>query len=172
MSSSHIFFCQRREFFFFFMNLFIYFWLHWVFVAAHSLSLVVASGGYSSLWCTGFSLQWLLLLRSTGSRLAGFSSCGMRAQQLWLAGPRAQTQQLWCMGLVASRHVGSSWTRARTCVPCIDRQILNHCTTREVPKRVFLIFLLFCFALFFFGCTAQLVGSQFPDQELNLGPWQ
>ena len=36
--------------------------------------------GYSSLWCTGFSLRWLLLLRSTGSRRAGFSSCGMRAQ--------------------------------------------------------------------------------------------
>ena len=32
------------------------------------LSLVVASGGYSSLWCMGFSLQWLLLLQSTGSR--------------------------------------------------------------------------------------------------------
>ena len=27
----------------------------------------------------GFSLQWLLLLRSTGSRRAGFSSCGTRA---------------------------------------------------------------------------------------------
>ena len=53
-----------------------YFWLHWVFVAAHGLSLVVASRGYSSLWCVGFSSQWLLLLRSTGSRHAGFSSCG------------------------------------------------------------------------------------------------
>ena len=35
------------------------------------------------------------------------------------------------MGLVAPRHVGSSQTRARTRVPCIGRQILNHCTTRE-----------------------------------------
>ena len=57
-----------------------FFWLHWVFVAARGLSLVAASGGYSSLWCAGFSLQWLLLLRSTGSRRVGFSSCGMRAQ--------------------------------------------------------------------------------------------
>ena len=32
-----------------FLNLFIYFWLHWVFVAAGGLSLVAASGGYSSL---------------------------------------------------------------------------------------------------------------------------
>ena len=46
---------------------FIYFWLHWVFVAAHGPSLVAASGGYSSLWCVGFSLWWLLLLWSTGS---------------------------------------------------------------------------------------------------------
>ena len=37
-------------------------------------------GGYSSLWCTGFCLQWLLLLQSTGSRCTGFSSCGSWAQ--------------------------------------------------------------------------------------------
>ena len=58
------------------INLFIYFWLRWVFVAARGLSLVAVSGGYSSLQCTGFSLWWLLLLRSMGSRCAGFSSCG------------------------------------------------------------------------------------------------
>ena len=56
------------SFFFFFINLFIlfiYFWLLWVFVAARGLSLVVASGGYSSSRCVGFSLlRWLLLLRS------------------------------------------------------------------------------------------------------------
>ena len=62
------------------INLFIYFWLHWVFVAACRLSLVVESRGYSSLWCTGFSLRWLLLLWSTGSRHAGFSSCNAWAQ--------------------------------------------------------------------------------------------
>ena len=59
--------------------LFIYFWLCWVFIATCGLSLVVASGSYSSLRCTGFSLQWLLLLQSTGSRHAGFGSCGSRA---------------------------------------------------------------------------------------------
>ena len=50
---------------------FIYFWLRWVFLAACMLSLVAVSGGYSSLWCVGVSLRWLLLLRSTGSRHAG-----------------------------------------------------------------------------------------------------
>ena len=67
-------------FFFFLINLFIYFWQCWVFVAARGLSLVVASGGYSSLRCSGFSLRWLFLLRSTDSRLAGFSSRGTQAQ--------------------------------------------------------------------------------------------
>ena len=35
------------------------------------LSLVVASGGHSSSWCTGLSLSRPLLLWSTGSRRAG-----------------------------------------------------------------------------------------------------
>ena len=65
--------------FYFCFNLF-YFWLRWVFGAACGLSPVAASGGYSSLQCAGFSLQWLLLLRSMGSRCAGFRNCGTRAQ--------------------------------------------------------------------------------------------
>ena len=71
------------SFFFLYINVsisFIYIWLRWVFVAARGLSLVAVSGGYSSLRCTGFSLRWLLLLQSTGSRRTGFSSCGTRAQ--------------------------------------------------------------------------------------------
>ena len=35
------------------------------------LSLVVASGGHSSLRCVGLSVSWPLFLRSTGSRRAG-----------------------------------------------------------------------------------------------------
>ena len=77
---------------FYFIYLFVCFWLHWVFVAVHGLSLVAVSRGYSSLQCAGFSLQWLLLLWSMGSRHAGFSSCGTRAQQLWPMGSIAQAQ--------------------------------------------------------------------------------
>ena len=71
---------------------FIYFWLCWVFVAACGLSLVVASGGYSSLRCAGFSLWWLLLLWSTGCRCTGFSCCGSPAleRRLSSCGTRAQ----------------------------------------------------------------------------------
>ena len=113
------------EVFFFFFNsiyLFIYFWLRCIFLAARGLSLVVASEGYSLLRCVGFSLWWLLLLRTTGSRHAGFSSCGWRAQQLWF------------VGLVALQHVGSSQTRDRTCDPCIGRQTPNHCATGKSPR--------------------------------------
>ena len=54
----------------------------------------------------------------------GLSCCGAQA-------PDAQAQQLWLTGAVAPRHVGSPQTRTRTRVPCISRQILNHCATRE-----------------------------------------
>ena len=58
------------------------------------------------------------------SHYRGLSRCGAQA-------PDAQAQQLWLTGLVAPRHAGSSQTRARTRVPRIGRQILNHCATRE-----------------------------------------
>lgn len=45
------------------------FWLHRVFVVMCRLSPVAASKGCSSLWCVGFSLQWLLLLQSMASVL-------------------------------------------------------------------------------------------------------
>ena len=63
------------------INLFIYLW---VFIAVRGLSLVVASRGYSLLWCIGFSLLWLLLLcgaQALGAQASvvvarGLSSCG------------------------------------------------------------------------------------------------
>ena len=77
--------------------------------------------------CSGFSC---CRVRALGVRASvvvahGLSSYGSWAQQLWLA------------GLAAPRYVGSSWTRARTRVPCIGREIPNHCATREVPKHIF-----------------------------------
>ena len=124
------------SFLFFKIYLFVYFRLRWVFIAACGLPLVAASGGYSLLRCAGFSLRWFLLLRSTGSRCAGFSSCGMQAQQLWRT------------GLVALWHVGSSWTRAQTCVSCIGRWILNHCATRDVLAFLsdIILYYSFCFS--------------------------
>ena len=77
------------------------------------------------------------LLTAVASLVAehGFQACGL--QQLWHVGSRAQAQQLWLTDLVAPRHVESSRTRARTRVPCIGRQSLNHCATREAPYLAF-----------------------------------
>ena len=73
------------------------------------------------LWGEGFSVQRLLVLWSTGSRCTGFSS------------RRVQAHRLQHMGVVALWHVGSSWTRDQSLVPCIGRWILNLWATREVP---------------------------------------
>ena len=70
-----------------------------------------------------------LFIAVRGPLTIAASRCGARA-------PDAQAQQLWCTGLVAPRHVGSSQTRARTRVPCIGRRTLNHCATREARVRV------------------------------------
>ena len=77
-----------QAFIFYKFIVFIYFWLCWVFVALRGLSLVGASGGYSLLWCVGFSLWWLLLLQ--GTRCAGFSSCGSWALEHRLSSCGAQ----------------------------------------------------------------------------------
>ena len=89
------------------MFLSFFFCLCRVFVAACGLSLVAASGGYSSLRCVDFSLQQLLLLRSTGSRRTwasvvaarGLSSCGTRA----LEGTGFSSCSAWALG-----HAGFS----------------------------------------------------------------
>ena len=119
-------------FFFFFPLNFCFFWLCWVFVALHGLSLVEVSRGYSSLRCVGFSLLWLLLWLSTGSKCVGFGSCSSRALERRLSSCGAPAL------LVAPGDVGCSRTVDRTGVPCVGRQILTHHTTREVPLHVLL----------------------------------
>ena len=49
---------------------------------------------------------------------------------------------MWCTGLVALQHAGSSQTRDRTHVSCIGRRILNHCVTREAHPHQSSLFLL------------------------------
>ena len=63
--------CIFLNFILHFIYLFIQFWLCWVFVSVHGLSLVAASGGHSSSRFAGLSLSRPLLLQSTGSRRAG-----------------------------------------------------------------------------------------------------
>ena len=86
--------------------------------------------------CGGFSCCGARALGTRASVVVvcGLSSCGLRALEHRLS-------SLWRMGLVAPWHVESSWTRDRTHVPCIGRQILNHCATREVQYEDYLIVL-------------------------------
>ena len=104
--------------YYFFNYLFVYFWLCSVFVAMWAFSMV--SWDCSWLRCRGFLLWWLLLVWSTGCRCTGSSSCSVWAQELWH------------MGLVAPWSVESSWTKNQTPVSCTGRQIVIHCTQREV----------------------------------------
>ena len=100
-------------------HLFLYFWLHWAFVAACGLSLVAVSGAYSLV---------LGLLSVVASLLEDHGLYGTWAQYLWLT----------C--LIALPHVEASWTRDRTHIPCTGRWIPHHWATREVPVIPFLSF--------------------------------
>ena len=121
-TSEHIFF----KIFFFFL---IYFWLHWVSVAARGI-FVEACG----------------LLSSCGVRVFLFSSCGARVPEhvgsvvcgTWAL---VEERELSSCGAWAQLPRGmwdlSSLTRDRTPVPCIVRWILYRWTTREVPQSIF-----------------------------------
>ena len=76
---------------------------------------------------SGFSLVSVhRLLIAVASLIAEYRLQGTWAQYLRLPGSRAQAQSLWHMGLLAPRHVGSSWIRGQTHVSCIGRWILYH----------------------------------------------
>ena len=84
-----------------FMNLFIYFWLHWVFVAAHSfLQLRRAEStlrcGARASHCGGFSCCRPRALGTWASVVVshGLSSCGWRALEHRLSSCGAQAQPL------------------------------------------------------------------------------
>ena len=124
-----------------------------------TLGLPCCVGAFLPLWRSGTTLQWwcfsshrLLLLWSPGS-----SACRL--------------QYLWPTDLVAPWHVRSSRTRDQTHVPCISRQILNHWTTREVPK---ILFTLLEPLIFFFKRLREIwtfysntFTSQFSQFDLN-----
>ena len=80
------------------------FWPHCVFIAVCGLFLVVMSRGYSSLQCTGFSLQWLLSW-STDYR------AGVWGRRQWVSGP-----DTWCLSsgvkLSLCSHPDSPRTKA------------------------------------------------------------
>ena len=58
-----------------YIYLFIYFWLHWVFITALGLSLVVENGGYS----LAVVHRLLIMVASLVAEALGFSSCNLLA---------------------------------------------------------------------------------------------
>ena len=121
---------------------FFFFWLYWVFVAARRLSLVAASRGYSSLRCVSFSLWWLLLLRSTGSRCMGLSSCAPWALERRLSSCGAQAwllRDMWDFpgpGLepVSPALAGGFLTTASPGKP--DSTFLSRCACTRMIEKV------------------------------------
>ena len=91
-----------------FLLLFIYiFWLCWVFIAVHGLSLIVASEGNSSLQCSSF-----LLLGHVGSVFAAHR-------------PLKSCSVIVAYRLTCSEECGI-FLDDRSLVPCIGRQIPVH----------------------------------------------
>ena len=104
-----------------------------IFGFAGSLLLLMA---FFWLWWAGATLPWA----AWASLCSGFSYCGAQAHGLFGCSWQALERGLSGCGtcaLVALRHVRSSRTRDWTCVPCIGRWILIHCTTGEVWKMKF-----------------------------------
>ena len=124
--------------------LFIYFKIYFIYLFLAALGLRCCARAFLQLQRAGATLCCGAGASHCGgyfccgarTRHVGFSSCGTQAQQLWLAGSRAQVQQLWRTGLVAPLHVGSSWTRVQTCVPCIGSGFL---TTAPPGKLLYVL---------------------------------
>ena len=141
-----------------FINVYIYFFHFFIIAYYKILNIVVCKSFFkkiiylfiylfmyvcvgSSFLCEGFLQLWqvgaTLHHGARASHCRGLSCCGAQA-------PDAEAHQLWLTGLVAPRHGGSSQTRARTRVPCIGRQFLNHCATREAPCCLSILNIVVC----------------------------
>ena len=95
-------------------------------MALVALGLLCCMQAFSS--CGKQELLWEL--REAGATLGG------SVWALLVPGHRLcvrRLQQLQLVGLDALWHMESSRARDLTHVPCNGRQILNHCTSREVP---------------------------------------
>ena len=129
-----------------------------VFTATRGLSLLAVSEGYSScsaqasccgglFCCSGFfcCIAWALWH-------TGISGCGAWASTFVARGLQSAGLIVWHLGWVVKQHVGSSWTRDRTSVPCPARWILSHWTTREALLSFFKSMLQCIFCFHFHAC--------------------
>ena len=157
-----------------FLKNYLFFWLCWVFTAAWAFLQLWQEGAILQVECTGFSLQWLLLLllQSTGSTVVvhGLScsiGCGIFLDQgsnpcllHWQADSLLLSHQ------ESLNFQGLKWTY-------IPRT--SHIWSWYIILFYILLdsvcwFLKFFIYFLFFGCTSLHVESQFPNQGLNLCP--
>ena len=130
----------------FFFKLFVHFWLLSVFVGVCGLSLVVMSGGYSSLWCSGFSCG-SFCCSSWALEPSGFSSHGAWTYLLpcmWgLLGPGIEPESPALAGrFITTREVSEVrqfWLKVTESPRCRGTSSLylslwqrfSHCMSRE-----------------------------------------
>ena len=107
LNAGFLFFCFCFCFF-----LTTYFWLCWGFVGSRAFLQLQRVRATLQLQLTGFSLQWPHLLQSMGSRCLSFSSCILRAQQLWHT------------DLIAPQQVKFSRTRIKPVSPVLASGLL------------------------------------------------
>ena len=114
-----------------FMLLFFFFfwWVPWVFVAVCRLSLVVVSGGYSSLSCTGLSLWWFLLLWIMDSRASVLQQLRQTGSAVAIPGLQSTDSIIVAHGLTYSAACGFFLDQASN--PCllhwqVDSLSLSH----------------------------------------------
>ena len=93
----------------------------------------------SSLLCWGFlyvrQVRVTLHCSARASHRGGSSCCGAWALEAW-ASVLPYVGSIAVAHRLVLWHVGSSRTRDPTCVSCIGRWILIHCTTSEVQEII------------------------------------
>ena len=99
-----------------------------------NLAAAAASRGYSSLWCSGFSLWWLLLVLSTGCMCTGFSVAAQRLNSWQLPGSRAQGSVAVLQGLSCSSACGIFPDQGVNPYPLHWQGDSYSLHTREVPS--------------------------------------
>ena len=101
---------------------------------------IMASGPIISWEIDGETVETVSDFIFLGSKITADGDCSHEIKRRLLLGRKVidvWAQKLWHMGLVTLQHVEYSQTRDRTHLPCTGKRILNHWTTREVPKETF-----------------------------------
>ena len=102
-------------------------------------SSVIESRGYSPVSVNGLLIAEASLVAE--HRLQDSSDCSTWAQQLRLPDFRAQVQQLWHMGLVASWHVGSPMNSRSGTNPCLlYRQVVSLPLSHQGSPRTNIVY--------------------------------